>query len=188
MRQSTKNLLQLLAQNANASFSDAKSLSPTIYYDPDILNLEIEYLYRKEWICIGRTAEISGHGDFMCRDIVDAPVFVVRQRDASLKAFANVCAHRSSRLLTGTGQVARISCPYHSWTYELDGQLIGAPFMKTTPGFDVANHKLKELACETWQGFIYVSLQADPDPVDERLGALTELVADFPMANLIVSE
>ncbi len=84
MRQSTKILLQLLAQNANASFSDAKSLPPAIYHDPDILNLEFEYLFRKEWICIGRTAEIPDQGDFLCRDIVNAPVFVVRQRDDSV--------------------------------------------------------------------------------------------------------
>ncbi len=185
MRQTTKDLLQLLAENANASFDAAKSLPPATYHSSRILKLEREHLFRKEWICLGRTAEIPQQGDFLCRDIVNAPVFVVRQRDDSVKAFANVCVHRSSRLLSGTGHVSRISCPYHSWTYELDGQLIGAPFMDKTPGFDVANHKLKELACETWQGFIYVSLQADPEPVGERLGALTELVGDFRMANYV---
>jgi len=185
MRQSTKNLLQLLAQNANASCNDAQSLPPAIYHDPDILNLETGHLFRKEWICIGRTAEISDQGDFLCLNIVDAPVFVIRQRDASVKAFANVCVHRSSRLLSGAGHVSRISCPYHSWTYELDGQLIAAPFMDKTPGFDVANHELKELACEIWQGFIYVSLQADPEPVGKRLSALTELIGDFGMANYV---
>ena len=120
MRQSTKNLLQLLAQNANASFSDAKSLPPATYHSSRILKLEREHLFRKEWICIGRTAEIPDQGDFLCRDIVDAPVFVVRQRDDSVKAFAHVCVHRSSRLLSGAGHVSRISCPYHSWTYELE--------------------------------------------------------------------
>ena len=87
--------------------------------------------------------------------------------------------------MSGAGHVSRISCPYHSWTYELDGQLIGAPFMDKTLGFDVANHKLKELVCETWQGFIYVNLQADPEPVGERLSALPELVGDFRMANYV---
>jgi len=185
MRQSTKNLLQLLAQNANASFNDAQSLPPSIYHSSEILKLEQEQLFRKEWICIGRTAEIPDQGDFLCRDIVDAPVFVVRQRDRSVKAFANVCVHRSSRLLSGAGHVSRISCPYHSWTYELDGQLIGAPFMDQTPGFDVANHRLKELVCEIWQGFIYVSLQADPEPVDGRLDVLTQLVGDFRMEKYV---
>ena len=185
MRQSTKNLLQLLAQNANVSFDDARSLPPSIYHSSEILELETEQLFRKDWICIGRTAEISDQGDFLCRDIVDTPVFVIRQRDDSVKAFANVCVHRSSRLLSGAGHVSRISCPYHSWTYELDGQLIGAPFMDRTPGFDVANYKLKELVCEVWQGFIYVSLQADSKPVAERLDLLTKIVGDFRMANYV---
>jgi phenylpropionate dioxygenase-like ring-hydroxylating dioxygenase large terminal subunit len=185
MRQSTKNLLQLLAQNANASFDEALSLPPSVYHSAEILELESEQLFRKEWICIGRTAEIPHKGDFLCRDIIDAPVFVVRQRDDSFKAFANVCAHRSSRLLTGAGQVSRISCPYHSWTYELDGQLIGAPFMDKTPGFEVAKHRLKELACEAWEGFVYVNLQPDPKPVSERLSVLTDLVNDFRMADYV---
>ncbi len=185
MPQSTKNLLQLLAQNANASFDDAQGLPPSIYHSAEIHELEKERLFRKEWICIGRTAEIPHKGDFLCRDIVDAPVFVMRQRDASLKAFANVCAHRSSRLLTGAGHVSRISCPYHSWTYELDGQLIGAPFMDKTPGFDIANHRLKDLACETWEGFIYVSLQPDPKPVKDHLTVLTDLVSGFRMTDYV---
>jgi phenylpropionate dioxygenase-like ring-hydroxylating dioxygenase large terminal subunit len=185
VRQSTENLLQVLASNANASFDDAQSLPPSIYHSPEILELEKEQLFRKEWICIGRTAEIPGKGDFLCRDIIDAPVFVIRQRDDSLKAFANVCAHRSSRLLTGAGHVSRISCPYHSWTYELDGQLIGAPFMDKTPGFDVAKHRLEELACESWEGFIYVSLHSNPMPIDKQLSALTDLVADFRMADYV---
>ena len=185
MPQSTKNLLQLLAQNANASFDDAQGLPPSIYHSAEIHELEKERLFRREWICIGRTAEIPNKGDFLCRDIVDAPVFVMRQRDASLKAFANVCAHRSSRLLTGAGHVSRISCPYHSWTYELDGQLIGAPFMDKTPGFDIANHRLKYLACETWEGFIYVSLHPDPKPVKDHLTVLTDLVSGFRMTDYV---
>jgi phenylpropionate dioxygenase-like ring-hydroxylating dioxygenase large terminal subunit len=185
VRQTTENLLQLLAENASASFDAAKSLPPSIYHSSEILELERERLFRKEWICLGRTAEIPKQGDFLCRDIIDAPVFVVRQRDDSVKAFANVCVHRSSRLLSGAGHVSRISCPYHSWTYELDGQLIGAPFMDKTPGFDVANHKLKVLPCETWEGFIYVSLHAEPIPFATRLGALTDLVADFRMPDYV---
>lgn len=183
MRQSTESLLQLLTQNANASFADARALPPAIYHSPQILDLEIEQIFHRDWICLGRTAEIPRTGDFICRDIVDAPVFAVRQGDTSIKAFANVCVHRSSRLLSGAGHVSRISCPYHSWTYDLGGQLIGAPYMSETPGFDVADFRLKELACETWQGFIYVSLQDHPAPVADRLSELTKRVAPFRMAD-----
>lgn len=185
MRQSTDKLLQLLVQNSSASFGDAKSLPPAIYHNFEVLDLEIEHIFRDEWICLGRTAEIPEPGDFICRDIVDVPVFVVRQRDDSLRAFANVCIHRSARLLTGAGHVSRISCPYHSWTYDLDGQLIGAPFMNETPGFDVADHKLRKLVCDAWEGFIYVSLQPEPKPIQKQLNTLTELVGGFHMENYV---
>ena len=137
MPHSTENLLQLLTQNADASFSDARSLPPAVYHSPQVLDLEKEHLFHEDWICLGRTAEIPQPGDFMCRDIIDAPVFAVRQGDGSLKAFANVCVHRSSRLLCGAGHVSRIS------------------------------------------------LGADPAPPGDRLSALTNLVADFRMADYV---
>ena len=185
VQRSNENLLQLLAQNANVSFGDARSLPPAIYHSSQIFDLEKQRLFHADWICLGRTAEIPHAGDFICRDIIDAPVFAVRQRDGSLKAFANVCVHRASRLLNGAGHVSRISCPYHSWTYRLDGQLIGAPFMNETPGFDVADFRLKELACETWQGFVYVSLQESPPPVAERLHGLADLIGDYRIADYV---
>ena len=134
---------------------------------------------------MGRAAEMPNRGDYLSRSIIDAPVFVVRQRDGSIRAFANVCLHRGARLLTGDGHISRISCPYHSWTYELDGQLIGAPFMNRTPDFDVSAFCLPQLACQEWQGFVYVSLQDDPPPIDTELQSLTHLVDDFRMGDYV---
>jgi choline monooxygenase len=107
-------------------------------------------------------------------------VFVIRQRDGDVKAFANVCRHRAASLLEGDGHVAKISCPYHSWPYELDGQLIGAPFMQETPGFDVKMQRLRELRCDTWQGFVYVC-QGDAPTLGDRLASLGDMVGDFRM-------
>lgn len=180
-----QSLLSALRENANTTLESASSLPPSIYHNPDILELEKTCLFDKEWICLGRAAEIPEPGDFICRDIVGSPVFVLRQRDNSLKVFANVCVHRSAQLLSGSGHVSRISCPYHSWTYDLDGQLIGAPFMQQTKDFDVANYELKELACEVWQGFIYVSLQANPVPVCDRLATLTNHIGNFRTADYV---
>lgn len=185
MRLSTKDILELLVENANAEFASGKTLPPAIYHDPGILTLETERLFRKEWICLGRIAEIPDTGDYICRDIADSPLFIVRQRDQSIKAFANVCVHRSARLLNNDGHVSRISCPYHSWTYELDGRLIGAPYMRQTPGFDVSSHRLKELRCDTWEGFIYVSLDQSATSIGEQLGGLTEQIAGFRIADYV---
>ena len=180
-----RSLLAALCKNADTALESASSLPPAAYHSPELFDLEKAQLFGMEWICLGRMAEIPEPGDYICRDVVDAPVFAVRQRDGSIKVFANVCVHRSARLLDGAGHVSRISCPYHSWTYDLDGQLIGAPFMQRTKGFDVANHELKELACETWEGFIYVSLQPDSTPVRDRLVGLTDHIADFRIADYV---
>lgn len=124
-------------------------------------------------------------GDYIARNIVDSPVFVIRQRDDSVKAFANVCLHRAARLLEGTGHVSRISCPYHSWTYDANGQLLGAPFMNATPGFDISAFRLQELRCESWEGFIYVSLSDSASPVSAALVRLAERVSDFRLGDYV---
>lgn len=178
-------ILKVLRDNANGDFAAAKSLPPAIYHDPQIFEFEKEHLFHGDWICLGRTAEIENIGDYICREIVGAPVFVVRRANDSIKAFANVCAHRASQLLSGSGHVSRISCPYHSWTYDLDGQLIGAPFMQQTAGFDVRNFRLKELSCETWQGFVYVSMQEKPPSIADRLRGLSDLIADYRIADYV---
>lgn len=185
MPNSANKLLQLLSDNANVPFGNAQTLPPAIYHSPEILDLEIDRLFRSEWICLGRTAEIPKPGDFICRDLIDSPVFAIRQKDGSVKAFANVCRHRSACLLSGDGHVSRISCPYHSWTYELDGRLIGAPFMQETAGFNVNDYSLNGLACEIWEGFIYVSLGSRPTSIAERLGDLTSLISDFRIADYV---
>lgn len=183
MKASTRVTLEALASNAASELEDARSLPPPIYHDPEILALERSRIFHREWICLGRTAEIPGPGDYLSRDLVGAPVFVVRQRDESIRAFSNVCLHRAARLLDGDGHAARISCPYHSWTYEIDGRLIGAPYMDRTRDFDVKAHRLKELRCDVWEGFIYVSLNAEASAPAAHLASLSDMIGDYRMAD-----
>jgi len=185
MRQTADELLRLIAENAAREVSKAQSLPPEIYHHPDILQLEHERMFHRGWICVGRTAEVPHTGDYISVDIVDQPIFVIRQKDGLITAFPNVCLHRCSRLLDDRGHVSRISCPYHSWTYSLDGQLIGAPFMQETTGFDIADFKLEKLRCETWEGFIYVNLSQDAAGLKEQLAELGEIVSEFRMADYV---
>lgn len=185
MPASTQEILKLLAQNANGPIGSARSLPPAIYHSEEILQLETEHLFRKDWICVGRTAEMPDRGDYISRTIIDSPVFVVRQKDDSIRAFANVCVHRGAQLLNGDGHASRISCPYHSWTYDLDGQLVGAPFMDKTEGFKLGDYVLRPLACQTWEGFVYVSLSPDPLPVATQLSELTKLIGDYRISDYV---
>ena len=185
MNKKSCNILSDLAATASGTFEEAKSIPPSMYHDTNIYDLEVERLFHKDWICIGRLEEIPKVGDYICRDIIGSEVFVIRQRNQSVKAFANVCLHRCASLLKGNGHVTRISCPYHSWTYGLDGQLIGAPFMDRTPNFDKNKFKLKELKCDIWEGFVYVSLDENITSLDKSLAGITDLVKDFRMADYV---
>ncbi len=178
-----KAVLDDLRRTAALDFSAARSAPPSVYHHPDFLALEADKIFKQEWICVGRTAEIPNTGDYLTYEIIDQPVFVIRQKDKSIAAFANVCAHRCAKLLNGKGCSSRISCPYHSWTYALDGQLIGAPYMEQTPGFDKADYHLALVRSEIWEGFIYVTLNDELAPVAERLKGLHEIVGQFRMAD-----
>ncbi|MDP6994363.1 MAG: Rieske 2Fe-2S domain-containing protein, partial [Woeseiaceae bacterium] len=105
---STERTLKALADNAAGEFALATSLPPSIYHDENVFALEKATIFQQEWICIGRHAEMPKPGDYITRDIIGAPVFVIRQHDHSIKAFANVCLHRAARLLDGSGHVSRI--------------------------------------------------------------------------------
>ena len=180
-----KDLLNSLARATALEFEQATSMPPQIYYSIDLLDLEIEEIFRKEWICIGRTAEIPNTGDYLTFEFLDQSVIAIRQKDASIKVFANVCAHRCTKLLEDRGNSGRIVCPYHAWTYRTDGQLIAAPYMDQTPGFDVKDYRLKEVRWEVWQGYIYITLNQDAVSVSERLAGFEKVIGRYQIENYI---
>src|SRR6185295_8701017 len=102
------------------------------------------------------------------------------------RAFFNVCRHRGTRLLeTPSGRLSRsIQCPYHAWTYALDGQLIGAPHMDEVVGFDKRDYPLHPVALQTWEGFLFANLSSDPEPLPSAFAPLTARFARFGMPGL----
>lgn len=150
------------------------------YVDPDFLRLERERIFAREWLCVGWAGAIAEPGQYLTYQINDQPVFAMRQADGSIRAFSNVCLHRLMLLLPDGPEAGRcgkrFSCPYHGWTYERDGRLVGAPQM---PGLDKADMRLPEIACAEWSGFVFVSLAADPPDLAARLAPLTEAVAPY---------
>ncbi len=185
MQNNAIEILRLLQKNAAGSFQVAQSLPPGIYHDDEIHQLEQQRIFHRDWMCVGRLAELPQPGDYVTFNIADQPILVVRQKDDTVSAFANVCLHRCSRLLEGNGHVSKISCPYHSWTYDLTGQLVGAPFMQRTHDFDLKQHKLKTVSCEVWQGFVYVCLQENPPALGPRLSNLSRQIEDYRIADYV---
>ena len=185
MRPTPAQIRDLLQQNAARKFSQSLSLPPAIYHDPQIYEMEIEKIFYRDWICAGRLAEIPRAGDYISIDIAGRPVFIVRQKDETVKAFSNVCPHRSSRIVAGSGHARRLVCPYHSWTYDLDGRLVGAPFMQATSEFSVDRIRLRELNCTLWQGFVYVSLNPDAEDFGQHLKELDAQIGKLEFADYV---
>ena len=177
--------LHALSETAARPFADARGMPPGVYTSPDVLALEQARVFRHEWICVGRASAIAEPGDYLTYQIADQPIIVLRDRAGAVRAFSNICLHRMSVLLEGRGRTSAIVCPYHAWTYDLDGALRGAPHMERTPGFRKEDYCLPELRTDTWLGWIYVTLNPDIAPVAERLSRLTEMVGQYHMENYV---
>ena len=181
----TQNLLAQLSQLANGPANRSTALPPGLYHDPEIFALERRKLFAKGWLCPGLAAEIAKPGDYLTFTIGDQPVFSIRGEDGAIRSFSNVCLHRMMRLLDGRGNCPRIVCPYHAWTYGIDGHLLGAPHMKESPGFEPRALGLPEIRTEIWEGWIYVTLDPEAASVAELLRSLQGIVAPYAMAGYV---
>src|SRR6184192_306447 len=137
---------------ATQAYQQGQRTLPGRYYTlAEIYAEERERIFTARWICVGRAAEIPAAGDYLLRTIAGESVIVVRGRDGALRAFYNVCRHRGTRLCEEPrGRFSEtIQCPYHAWTYTIDGQLIGAPHMSEVQGFDKRDYPLHAVPLET---------------------------------------
>jgi phenylpropionate dioxygenase-like ring-hydroxylating dioxygenase large terminal subunit len=165
---------------------EAMSLPPLSYVSDDVLVLEKEKLFGRGWMCVGRTEEMPHPNCFITQDVVGTPVISIRQKDGTIRSFSNVCLHRSSKLVSELrGQMPRVVCPYHAWTYRNDGTLLAAPHMQQLTGFCVQNHALREIRTEVWEGFVYASLDADAPPLAAALQGLKDVYGRYRMAEYI---
>jgi phenylpropionate dioxygenase-like ring-hydroxylating dioxygenase large terminal subunit len=174
-----------LMETAARPFKDAVAMPPEIYTSAEFLERELNDIFAREWICVGRASSLRVPGDFLTYELAGQPVFVVRERHGALSAMSNVCRHRMSTLLEGTGNIRSIVCPYHGWTYGLDGSLRGAPFMKETTGFCKVDYRLPKIRCEEWLGWIYLTMNPDIVAVRERLRPLERMIAQYGMGDYV---
>lgn len=145
---------------------------PGRYYTAqDIFDVEQEKIFAREWVYIAHTSELPASGDVVRRQVGLETVLVVRGQDGEVRSFLNVCRHRGASLcLTERSHVGRaLRCPYHAWTYHLDGSLRSAPNMRTMEGLDRAAYGLVPVATAVWQGLIWANLDPDADPLLDQL-------------------
>ena len=154
------------------------------YLDTEIFEAEKERIFYRWWQCVGHVCELSQPGSFFTTSLVDEPLIVVRNEEVALRAFYNVCQHRAHVLAADRGHCDRFVCPYHGWTYDLAGHLIGARGTATVAGFEKRAVKLRQVRLETFCGLIFVNFNDDAAPLRDTLGSIgsieEELLAAKP--------
>jgi phenylpropionate dioxygenase-like ring-hydroxylating dioxygenase large terminal subunit len=168
-----------------APADQAYCVPPACYSDEAILARELPAIFRRQWIGIGRADRFANPGDYEALDITGAAVIVLRDKEGRLRAFANTCRHRGARLLEGSGSCRSVRCPFHAWSYALDGSLIAAPQMEEAKGFDKADHGLVEFRAAEVLGFAFLCLDAEAPDLESQLGNFADIHAPWPLDDLV---
>lgn len=164
---------------------EAETLPPWCYTSEAFYDREIETIFMKCWNFIGRVDRVPNPGDYFTLEFCGVPVVVVRGSDSKVRAFSNACRHRGSLVARGSGNCKSLICPYHSWTYSLTGELIGAGEMQDTSGFDQQDYGLVPIKLDTWAGFMFISFNDDPEPLGRYLGGLPRKLEKYDLDNLV---
>jgi len=167
-------MITAFRKTAETFAAGAKTLEQKYFVSPQIFAEEQEKIFSRQWVLVGHQSQIAQAGDYFTAEIAGESLIIVRDKRAAIHGFYNVCRHRGSRLIENRkGQLsAAIQCPYHAWTYGLDGRLLGAPHMDDVPGFDKADYSLHSVSLALWEGFIFVNLADSPPPLEEWFAPL----------------
>ncbi len=178
---------ELLA-SLDASIQDvsrAATLPAALYTSPEVLAVEAETMFMKEWLCVGRAERIANVGDWFTVTIVDEPIIVARNKNGDICAMSAVCQHRAMQVCEGEGNSTTFKCPYHHWNYGLDGRLLGAPAMERTEAFDKADFGLPQLRVELWQGFVFVNFDTAAAPLAPTLERYAPFVRNYDLEHAV---
>jgi glycine betaine catabolism A len=165
----------------------ASTLPAPYYIDQACYQRERDALFLSSWICAGRVEQVEQPGQYILRDVLGESVIITSSGGGQVNAFYNVCRHRGTKLCEAAeGSFGRsIQCPYHAWTYDLDGRLIGAPHMDEVPHFDKADYPLQPVHADVWDGHIFINLSRDtPAPLRAQLADLPSKFTGWRMEEL----
>ncbi|MCI4352276.1 MAG: aromatic ring-hydroxylating dioxygenase subunit alpha [Thermoplasmata archaeon] len=157
-----------------------------LYWDDSVLRTELDRFYYRNWLLVGREEQLPKTGDYLARTIGTESIALVRDKEGQVRGFQNVCRHRGTQLLEepcGSG-LKSIVCPYHAWTYALDGRLTGAGHMGNVQGFSKEDNSLFPIRVESAAGFLWANLDPKAGPLTSQLGPFLSRIAQFSMAQL----
>ncbi len=168
----------------------ASVLPPQAYCDPALFKLERERIFARSWIPVCHVSQIPEQGNYFARNLVGESVMAMRGRDGVIRVMSNVCRHRNTTVASGSGSCKgnRISCPYHGWTYGLDGKLLAAPFMDQVENFERRDIQLPVFRSEIWHGFVFVNFDEQAPSLMAQVEGLEPDVAPYRFEDMEVVE
>jgi choline monooxygenase len=175
----------LASYNAAAALQDAFTIPAPWYTDPRIAQLELQNVFSRTWQTVGRAAQVEKPGQYVTASVAGEPIVAVRGSDGKLRAFYNVCRHHAMTVMNEPcGHAQHMRCPYHGWTYNLEGELRGMTEFEGVCNFDRAQNGLVPVRVETWENFVFVNLDPHAAPLKEFLGALVGLARPLNFGGL----
>lgn len=174
-------------RSRSAGHLEPVEISPTRYYDPAFHRLEVDGVWSRTWQMACREEQIPDVGDSLVYEVADTSLIVTRTGPDEIRAYHNSCLHRGTQLRTRPGKVKQFRCPYHGWTWGLDGRLTEIPCEWDFPQVDKAEHSLPEARVGTWGGFVFVNTATDAPPLEQYLENLPEHFADWPLGDRYLS-
>ena len=164
-------------------------MPPSYFFtSPTVYQREVTEVFHKEWICVGRTEQVSQSGDYFTREIAGEPIIVSRDDRGKLHALSAICRHKSDIVVRDAGNCRVFSCPYHGWTYALDGQLLAARGMDSAEGFEKSRYPLPKLGLEVWEGFVFVNFDPDCQPLSPAIRALSPRLSNYALAEMKITQ
>lgn len=173
------------ANNDDTDPLDGWSLPAWTYRDPEFLEIEKRRIFETSWQVVCHESDVPEAGDWHALDYIGESVIVVRGAEGDLRAFTNVCRHRGSRIVDGArGCAKKLVCPYHAWTYDIDGRLTGVPDSASYPTLERGKAGLSSVPIETWRGFVFVRLRDDGPSVAQMMAPYEAMVAPYRFEDL----
>jgi|CXWL01.1.fsa_nt_gi Rieske 2Fe-2S family protein len=168
--------------------SSGRMLPREAYTSECVLEWEREHLFARSWVCAGRSALVAEAGTRYAVNVAGEAILLVRGDDGALRGFFNVCRHRGHEIMPCGASAKRsaIHCPYHAWTYTLDGELFHTPRFEAPAGFEMSEHGLIPVRVEEWQGWVFVNASGNAMSLTEHLGAFTQMVRPWEPERLVV--
>ena len=164
-----------------------RSLPFECYWEDSVFIQEQKLIFANQWLGLGRADRLELPGEYEVFELCGQTLLLIRDQDKALRLYANTCRHRGTKLLDGTGQCQAISCPFHGWTYALDGSLKFAKTMSENPNFDFLDYSLIEYNLKEVQGFLFAFLGNQPTDLDIQLGDFSELHQPWSLNELITT-